>query len=406
MKLDTLIVGLKEVVSPIRKGPVRGNEMGQLKVRKGTNIGIKNGKIAYIGTERPPALREVQAHGLVALPGFVDCHTHIPFIGNRSFEFLMRLEGRSYMEIMENGGGIFSTVKAVREASEAELFRYNMKSLVEMAHYGITTVEGKSGYGLDKESELKQLSVLKRLNASQPIDVASTFLGAHAFPDGYHKKSEYLEYLLGFVDKVKKYTNTADIFCEKGVFEPEESRRFLKELKRRGFRIRLHADELAASGGGKLAVELGAVSADHLIAADDETLRAIASSDVTAVLMPGTSFFLREKYARGDFLISHNGIVALGSDFNPGSCNIYDPLLVIHLAVSRNGLKVEEAITAYTANSAHVLDVADRKGLLEIGYDADLVLLDLESYLDLPYMFSREAFAATIKEGKVIAGDL
>ncbi|OAA31064.1 imidazolonepropionase [Kosmotoga arenicorallina S304] len=406
MELDALIVGLKEIVSPIHKGPVRGKEMGMLRVIKRANIGIKDGKIAYIGTEKPPALRKIQAKGLIALPGFVDCHTHIPFIGNRSSEFLMRLEGKSYMEIMENGGGIFSTVEAVRKASETELFQYNMKNLVEMAHCGITTVEGKSGYGLDEKSELKQLRVLNRLNKSQPIDVISTFLGAHAFPHNYRDKREYLEYLLGFTDKVKEYTDTADIFCEKGVFEPDESRRFLKELVKQGFRIRMHADELVNSGGGKLAVELGAVSADHLIAADEVTLETIANSDVTAVLMPGTSFFLKEKYARGDFLVEHNGIVALGSDFNPGSCNIYNPQIVIHLAVSRNGLSVEEAITAYTANSAHVLSMADSKGLLEIGYDADIALLDMDSYIDLPYMFSRKIVTATIKKGRVIAGDL
>ncbi|AKI97216.1 imidazolonepropionase [Kosmotoga pacifica] len=406
MILDILIVGLGEVVSPPCRGPVRGGEMSQLKIKKDVNIGIKDGKIAYIGKEKPLSSRVLNASGLVALPGFIDCHTHIPFTGSRGEEFLMRLEGRSYMEIMESGGGIFSTVKSVKTASEVRLFQDSLKLLVEMACHGITTVEGKSGYGLDEDSELKQLRVLERLNSSQPLDVVPTFLGAHAFPEGFNSKKEYLEYLLSFVDKVKEYTDTADIFCEKGVFEPEDSKPFLKKLKAKGFRIRLHADELASSGGGKLAVELGAVSADHLISADEETLKTIAGSSVTAVLLPGTSFFLRERYARGDFLIANNGIVALASDFNPGSCNIYDPLMIMHLAVSHNGLKVEEAITAYTANSAHVLNMAHRKGLIEVGYDADLVILDLESYRELPYMFSRDIIVATVKAGRVISGEL
>lgn len=402
MRFDLTITNLSEIVSPKGQPPIRGENMSQLSIRKKENIAIKEGKIAYIGPEVPSALRTIDADGAIALPGLVDSHSHIPFAGNRAHEFIMRLHGKSYMEIMQAGGGILSTVKAVRKASLKELVSMGTYALNEMLKRGVTTVEGKSGYGLEKTAELKQLKALKLLNGAQPVDVVPTFLGAHALPEEFKDNREYLGYLSNMLDDVRKYTDTVDIFCEKGVFEPEESRSFLEKAKAKGFRLRLHADELAPSGAGKLAVELGAVSADHLISADDETLEAISKSETTAVILPGTSFFLKERFARGRKMIDLGCAVALASDFNPGSCNIYDPYLVMHLAVTRCGLEIEEAITAYTINAAHVLNLSGRKGKIEEGYDADIVLLGLNTYIEIPYMFSHIPVISVIKTGRVV----
>ncbi|HNS66313.1 MAG TPA: imidazolonepropionase, partial [Mesotoga infera] len=346
MELDLAILNLNSIVTPVSSGPVRGRGMTRIECIKESNIGIMNGKIVYIGPEIPTAEKYIDGRGLIAIPGFIDCHTHIPFTGDRSREFLMRLEGKSYMDIMKAGGGIRSTSEAVRRTPATALMAESFRFLDSMLSLGVTTVEGKSGYGLEREGELKQLRVLEALGEIHPIDVFSTFLGAHALPEEYSSRDEYLSSMIEIFDEVRKLTDTIDIFCEDGVFNVDQSRRYMLAAIESGFRIRIHADELSSSGGGLLAVELGAVSADHLISADDITIQALAKSDTIATLLPGTSFFLNESFARGRELIDRGAIVAIASDFNPGSCNIYNPFIVMFLAVTRCGLKVEEAITA------------------------------------------------------------
>lgn len=403
MELDLAILNLNSIVTPVSSGPVRGRGMTRIECIKESNIGIMNGKIVYIGPEIPTAEKYIDGRGLIAIPGFIDCHTHIPFTGDRSREFLMRLEGRSYMDIMKAGGGIRSTSEAVRRTPATALMAESFRFLDSMLSLGVTTVEGKSGYGLEREGELKQLRVLEALGEIHPIDVFSTFLGAHALPEEYSSRDEYLSSMIEIFDEVRKLTDTIDIFCEDGVFNVDQSRRYMLAAIESGFRIRIHADELSSSGGGLLAVELGAVSADHLISADDITIQALAKSDTIATLLPGTSFFLNESFARGRELIDRGAIVAIASDFNPGSCNIYNPFIVMFLAVTRCGLKVEEAITAYTANAAVVLGVEDRKGLIREGYDADLVLLRAGDYPEVVYNFSRDIVSNVIKNGNIVA---
>ncbi|MBP8659312.1 MAG: imidazolonepropionase [Mesotoga sp.] len=403
MELDLAILNLNSIVTPVSSGPVRGRGMTRIECIKESNIGIMNGKIVYIGPEIPTAEKYIDGRGLIAIPGFIDCHTHIPFTGDRSREFLMRLEGKSYMDIMKAGGGIRSTSEAVRRTPATALMAESFRFLDSMLSLGVTTVEGKSGYGLEREGELKQLRVLEALGELHPIDVFSTFLGAHALPEEYSSRDEYLSSMIEIFDEVRKLTDTIDIFCEDGVFNVDQSRRYMLAAIESGFRIRIHADELSSSGGGLLAVELGAVSADHLISADDITIQALAKSDTIATLLPGTSFFLNESFARGRELIDRGAIVAIASDFNPGSCNIYNPFIVMFLAVTRCGLKVEEAITAYTANAAAVLGVEDRKGLIREGYDADLVLLRAGDYPEVVYNFSRDIVSNVIKNGNIVA---
>ncbi len=405
MKVDLLIKNIGELATPGGNSALRGREMSNIEVQSNVNVGITEGRISYIGHDEINSDRVLDIDGKVIIPGIVDCHTHIPFVGSRSDEFLMRQQGASYMEIMEKGGGILSTVNHVRKADKETLFRESMKMLEKLIHHGVTTVEGKSGYGLNKETELMQLTVLDELKKRAEVDVISTFLGAHALPAEYRDKEEYLNEVLRYIDNVHSLTETVDVFCEKGVFEPELVEPFLRKFKEKGFRLRLHADEMAASGAGKLAVELGAISADHLISADDETIHALGKSDTASVILPGTSFFLNEKYASGRKMIEENCIIALASDFNPGSSNIFDPMLVIHLATTRCGLTVEESLSAYTVNSSYVLGVEDRKGRIKQDFDADMVVLDLDSFREIPYMFSRDIVDAVIKNGEIISNE-
>ncbi|MFO7881427.1 MAG: imidazolonepropionase [Kosmotogaceae bacterium] len=405
MKADLLLKNIGELATPDGTSVLRGEKMSDIDVKTNVNVGVNEGKICFVGQEEIEAERVRDIDGKVVIPGIVDCHTHIPFVGSRSDEFLMRLQGSSYMEIMKEGGGILSTVKYVREASKETLFKESIKLLKKMLICGVTTIEGKSGYGLNKETELKQLIVLDELDKSVKVDIISTFLGAHALPAEYSNKEEYLGDVLSYIDDVYSLTDTVDVFCEKGVFEPELVRPFLEKFKEKGFRLRLHGDELAASGAGKLAVELGAISADHLISADDETIHALGHSNTASVILPGTSFFLNEKYALGRKMIDENCILALASDFNPGSSNIFDPLFIIHLATTRCGLTIEEALSAYTVNSSYVLGMEDKKGRIKPDFDADMVILDLNSYREIPYMFSRDIIDAVVKSGEIISNE-
>ncbi|PXF35539.1 imidazolonepropionase [Mesotoga sp. SC_NapDC2] len=402
MLVDLAIVDVLQTASPPELGPLRGKKMSSLEIKRGLNIAIEGGKITYVGSEFVKANEYVDGSQLVVIPGFVDCHTHIPFVGSRSDEFIMRLSGKSYMDIMNAGGGIRSTVREVRSAPASRIVAESMGYLDAMLSLGVTTIEGKSGYGLDRDNELKQLKVLKTLNSIHPMDIIPTFLGAHALTEEYRSAEEFLDSMADMFSELGEYTDTVDIFCEKGVFNEMQSRKYLSKAKKMGFKTKLHADELSSSGGGRLAVELGATSADHLISADNETLELLAKSDTVCTLLPGTSFFLNEDFARGRELIDRGAIVALASDFNPGSCNIYNPFLIIFLAVSRCGLSVEEAINAYTVNSAYALRLESRKGRVEEGYDADLLLLKVKDYSEIVYNFSRDLVKGVIKSGKKV----
>ena len=340
------------------------------------------------------------------LPGFVDSHTHFVFGGYREEEFSWRLKGDSYMDIMNRGGGIANTVKATREASRGELIGLGKKRLDSMLHFGVTTVEGKSGYGLDYDTEIKQLEVMKELNDIHPVDVVSTFLGAHAVPAEYKgKQNDYIDFM---IEKVMPYVaenelaEFCDVFCEEGVFSVEESRKILLEAKELGMKLKIHADEIASLGGAELGAELGAVSADHLLHASDKGIKDMAEKKVVSTLLPTTAFCLREPFAKGRYMIDNGCGVALATDFNPGSGFTNSIPLIFALSAIYMNMTIEETITAMTINGAAALDRADTIGSIDVGKKGDLVVLEYPSYKFLPYNTGVNIVEKVIKNGVLV----
>lgn len=340
------------------------------------------------------------------LPGFVDSHTHFVFGGYREEEFSWRLKGDSYMDIMNRGGGIANTVKATREASRGELIGLGKKRLDSMLHFGVTTVEGKSGYGLDYDTEIKQLEVMKELNDIHPVDVVSTFLGAHAVPAEYKgKQNDYIDFM---IEKVMPYVaenelaEFCDVFCEEGVFSVEESRKILLEAKELGMKLKIHADEIASLGGAELGAELGTVSADHLLHASDKGIKDMAERKVVSTLLPTTAFCLREPFAKGRYMIDNGCGVALATDFNPGSGFTNSIPLIFALSAIYMNMTIEETITAMTINGAAALDRADTIGSIDVGKKGDLIVLEYPSYKFLPYNTGVNIVEKVIKNGVLV----
>ena len=347
----------------------------------------------------------VDCSGRLVTPGFVDPHTHPVFYKGREEEYTMRLAGASYQEIAENGGGILSSIKDVRNASEDELVERVKKRMTRFIKLGTTTVEAKSGYGLDTESELKSLRVLNRVNRDHPIDIIPTFLGAHAFPPEFSDDPD------GYVDLLcdemipavgeQGIAQYCDVFCEKGYFSVEQSRRILETGKTYGLIPRLHADEFEDSGAAELAAEVGAVSADHLMAVSNAGISALKNGAVTATLLPGTTFFLgKQSYAPAEKLTEAGISIALATDFNPGSSHLQSIPFMISLACSYLKLSVEEAFRAATWQSAITLNIHHKVGSLEVGKNADLVIWDLERLIEIPYFTSDVPIYKVIKSGR------
>lgn len=389
-----------------------GAEMSDLHVIENGTVIVTDGLISHIlkeGETIPVSLSEyeqIDATGKALLPGFVDPHTHFVFGGFREEEFSWRMRGDSYMSIMERGGGIVNTTEATRAATEDELYLSAKKRLDDMLELGITTAEGKSGYGLDKETELKQLRVMRRLNQDHPIDIVSTFMGPHATPAEWKgREDDFIDFnineMLPLVAK-EGLAECADIFCEKNVFTIEQSRRFLTAARKHGFLLKMHADEIVQFGGAELAAELNILSADHLLQASDEGIKAIAESGVVATLLPLTAFSLREKYARGRAMIDANCIVALATDINPGSSFTASVPLLFAIACIYMNLSPEEAVTAFTINSAAAINRADTVGSIDVGKQGDMILLKYPSYKFLPYYVGMNCVETVIKKGEVI----
>ena len=350
--------------------------------------------------------REIDAEGKLVTPGFVDGHTHLVFGGYRQNEIPMKLAGAGYLDILRAGGGILDTVRKTREASFEDLYAKSSAFLDEMLSMGVTTCEAKSGYGLDKETELKMLRVAKLLNSNHAMDVVSTFLGAHAIPPEYEGRAdEFIDFMCDEVLPEVRRQGLAiycDVFCEDSVFDVEQSRKYLEKARSLGFGLKIHADEIEDLGGSALAGELEAVSAEHLIAIGEKGMDSMAAGGTTAMLLPATSFYLGKTYAPARTMINKGIPVAIASDFNPGSCPSLNLQLAVNLGYLRYRMTPEEILTAVTINPACAIGMGDIVGTLEVGKQADIVIWDAPDFEMLCYRFGSNLVHRVIKKGEVV----
>ena len=371
-----------------------------------TKVFIKDGLISSI--ENKDYLTIV-CHGNMVTSGFVDPHTHPVFYDKRDNEYAMRLSGSTYEEIANDGGGIVSSISGVRNASEDALAKRLVKRMHRFIENGTTTVEAKSGYGLNTDSELKSLSVIDTVNSSHSIDIVPTFMGAHAYPSEFSKDHKgYIKLICDEMIPAVSEQGIAqfnDVFCEKNYFSVNESRQILELGIEYGLKPRMHADEFVDTGAAELAGEIGAFSADHLMEVSDKGILALADNNVIATLLPGTTFFLgKTKYAPARKLIDAGIKIALATDFNPGSSHIQSMPFIISLACLFMGLTVEEAFAAATYNAAQTLGIHNEVGSIELGKKADLIIWDIDSLIDIPYYVSNHPIQKVIKNGKIVFG--
>ncbi len=412
-----LIKNIGMLATPEGREARRGQEQGRIRILKNAWILAEDGLIRALGEGEAPvpgsgqgeggACAEViDAQGCLVTPGLVDAHTHLIFGGWRQYEMEQKLKGVPYLEILASGGGILSTVRATKAASEDELYDKARLALDEMLSFGTTTCEAKSGYGLDEETELRMLRAIKRLNEDHPIDLVPTFLGAHALPPEFKDDREAFIGLL--CDKVipevagQGLAEYCDVFCESGVFTAEETRRILLAGQKHGLRSKVHADEIEAIGGSQLAGEIGAVSAEHLIVCPDEGIESMAKGGTVACLLPATSFYLGATFAPARKMIEAGVPVAMATDFNPGSCPCLNMQLVINLGCLRYRLTPEEVLTAVTINGAAACGRAASRGSIEPGKLCDLVIWDAPDLNYICYRLGSNLAKQVIKTGKPV----
>lgn len=440
-EIDLLVINAGELVT-MAGGPRTGGFMKEPKAIRQGALAAYRGEIVDVGStekvlarvQTGPLTRVIDARGRAVLPGFVDPHTHICFAGDRADEFARRLRGATYLEIAAAGGGIMATVSATRKASEIALTEAGLKWLDAITLTGTTTVEIKSGYGLTTEDELKQLRAIRQMARRHRLDIVPTFMGAHEFPPEYkHDRGAYVELvceeMLPLVAAESQHADTellgllrrapgqplppdrplayfCDVFTEKGVFTVAESRQILERAKQMGLRSKVHADELSDLGGANLAAEVGAISADHLLYASEESMAAMAAAGTVAVCLPGTAFCLMNvPYANARRMIELGCIVALASDFNPGSCPTYSMPFIITLACMHMKLDPSEAVAAATINAAAAIGQQHRVGSLEVGKQADLLILDAPTHRHIPYRMGQGLVSTVIKRGQLLVDE-
>ncbi len=410
MQVDTLITNIGELLTMDKAGPVKGADMNDLPVDENMAVALKDGKVAWIGKalEANNIITEkvIDAKERLVTPGLVEAHTHLVFGGSREGEMALKQQGVPYLEILKRGGGILSTVEATRKASEAELLEKALFHLDRMASYGITTVEAKSGYGLNKDTELKQLRVVKEANNRHALDLVSTFLGAHAIPKEHKDDPDaFLDEMADLFDEIKEenLAEFVDIFTETGVFTVEQSRKFLQKAKDKGFDVKIHADEIDPLGGTQLAVEMGAISGDHLAVATDEGIRQLSKSDTIGVILPGTSFYLgKETYARAREMIDAGAAIAISTDFNPGSSVTENLQFIMTLAALKLNMSPAEIWHAVTVNAAHAIGRGETAGHIRKGGNADIVIWDAPNHMYIPYHYGVNHANTVIKNGVVL----
>ena len=415
MKPDLLLTNIGQVATLAGNSdmPKTGTQMGEVSIIENGAIAVKEGKIIAVGPTKQilsqvteePKLPAIEFPGMLATPGFIDSHTHLTFGGSRENDFAMKLAGKSYLEILEAGGGILSTLRFTRTASEKELISNAFSYAESMLSMGSTMIEAKSGYGLDTENELKMLKAVDGLREKLPISLVSTFMGAHAVPPEYEGNTD------GYVDLVTEEMIPAvaesglaefcDVFCEQGVFNIEQSRRILLEAKDKGLKLKVHADEIVQLGGASLAAEVGAVSADHLLMAADDGLEAMLKAGTIATLLPATAFSLNTEYADARKMIEMGLPVALATDFNPNCAN-ESLFFTIALSCYKMKMNPREALSAVTINAAHGLDRGATHGSIEVGKAADILILDCPNPEYLTWRFGVNLVHTVISNGQVI----
>jgi len=397
------------------QAPLVKDAMSELGIIEQGSIWIENGVIQEVGKDDELAakfagrLNEAQvidASGKLVTPGLVDPHTHLVFAGSRENEFNMRLEGATYMEIMNSGGGIHATTSATKAATKEELFEASFNRLNQFLLHGVTTVEAKSGYGMEWETERKQLEVAKELNEKHVIDVISTFMGAHAVPQGYKENpDEFIDLLIHeMIPKVAELglAEFNDVFCEQGVFTPEQSKRILEAGRGFGLTPKIHADEIEPYEGAELAAEIGAISADHLLRASEKGMKAMAEKGVVGVLLPGTAYFLMAESANGRKMIDLGVPVALSTDCNPGSSPTVSLPFIMNLGCLKMGMTPAEVIAAATINAAHAINRGKEIGSLEAGKKGDVTIFTIDNYMKLQYLYGVNHTDTVVKNGQVV----
>lgn len=401
---DLMIQNIKQLILPKSTDrPLKGKELDELEIVENGTVVIHEGKVIYSGThtDNYEAKETIDATGKVVSPALVEAHTHLVHGGSREHEMSLKRQGVSYLEILEQGGGILSTVEATRNATEDELFNKAEKNLLTMIQHGVLAVESKSGYGLDKDNELKQLRVSNRLAEKYNLDMRHTFLGPHAVPKDAKSNQAFLQEMIDLLPEVKGYADFADIFCETGVFTVEESRQYMEAAKALGFKVKIHADEIDPLGGLELAIDEAAISADHLVASSTEGKMKLKDSDTVAVLLPGTTFYLgKEQYADARGMIDNNGAIAIATDFNPGSCVTNNLQLIMSIAALKLKLSPNEIWNAVTVNAAKAIDVD--AGTINEGDKANIVIWDAPNHEYIPYHYGINHAEKVIKDGAVI----
>lgn len=410
MQVDTLITNIGQLLTMDKQGPVKGSAMNDVTILEDAAIAIDDSKVTWIGSAEKArniqADKVIDAGGKLVTPGLVEPHTHLVFGGSREEEMAMKQQGVPYLDILAKGGGILSTVRSTREASYDTLLDRTLFHLDRMAMYGITTVEAKSGYGLNKETELKQLTVAKEANVRHPLDIVSTFMGAHAIPPEYKDDPDgFLDEMGALFTEIKRdgLAEFVDIFTESNVFSVEQSRRYLQKAKDAGFGVKIHADEIDTLGGSSLAAELGAISAEHLAVASDEGIADLAASNTIGVVLPGTIFYLGTgTYARAREMIDSGGAIALSTDFNPGSSVTENLQLIMSLAALRLNMSPAEIWHAVTVNAAHAIGRGHEAGTIAEGRRADIVVWDAPNHMYIPYHYGVNHANTVIKNGTVL----
>ncbi len=413
--MPTLIHNIGTLQTPLGSFPHAGAAQGENRKYHNAAVLCEGGVIraVYENGALPEVSADTQtidAQGRLVTPGLIDAHTHLVFGGWRQNEIPLKLKGAGYLDILRAGGGILSTVRATRKASGEELFEKSRAFLDEMLAQGVTTAELKSGYGLDKETELKQLRVIKRLNEAHPMDAVATYLGAHAIPEEYALRSgEYIDFIISdMLPEIKRQSlaEFCDVFLETGVFGVEESRRLLTAAREMGFGLKIHADEIDELGGSLLAGELGAVSAEHLIATGERGMEALAHGGVTAVLLPCTSLYLNKSFARARDMIARGIPVAVATDFNPGSCPSLNIGLCMTMAYLKYRMTPEEILSSVTINAACAVNRGGSIGTIEPGKKADMVIWNAEDMEMLCYRMGSNLAGTVIKHGAIAKNNI